>query len=282
MEAKMLTVVCVLVSAGLVAGHYNMPTVIMDNPSNSVCPPDSHMDAVRTQLSNKISGMLAKTCGGSEYGWKKIAFLNMTDPDQNCPAAWRLYEYGLERACGRPVGVESCDSVQYSSDGYAYTQVCGRITGYQYASPDAGNHVLFNPTPGNEINEPYLDGISITYGNPRTHIWSFYGSVNPYVCCDTQHADNLESLGFIGNNSFCDTGNPTDRPWPDTHFTDHPLWDGINHCAASTTCCTPHPGPWFYTTLPLPSLYDIEVRICADQSTNDEDTPVKLIELYVK
>ena len=278
----MVTVVCALVSACLVAGHYHIPTVIMDNPTNSACPPDSYLDAVRNQLNKNISDMLQSTCGDSRSGWKQVAFLNMTDPDENCPDAWRLYQDGSVRACGRPVGGASCNSVNFSPDGYAYTKICGRVTGYQYASPDAGNHISFNPTPGNEINEPYLDGVSITYGIVRRHVWSFYGSLNPTGCCDSRHANNLESLGFVGTNSFCDTGNPTNAPWPNTHFIDHPLWDGINRCAGSTTCCAPHPGPWFYTSLPLPTMDDIEVRICADQSTADEDTPVGLIELYIK
>ena len=129
-----LTIVCALISAGIVTGQYSMPTVVMDTPSNSECPPDHYMDAVRAQISNKVSGMLDKACGNPVFGWKQIAFLNMTDPDQNCPTAWRLYEYDSERACGRlATDGESCNSVQYSSDGYAYTQVCGRITGYQYA-----------------------------------------------------------------------------------------------------------------------------------------------------
>ena len=114
--------------------------------------------------------------------------------------------------CGRPVGGASCDSVVFSVDNYAYTRVCGRVTGYQYASPDAGIHYVYNPTPGNAINEPYLAGVSITHGSPRQHIiWSFYGSENTQKCCALRHINNMESLGFIGNNSFCDIGNP-DNP----------------------------------------------------------------------
>ena len=275
MEAK-LTVVCILVSTGLVAGQYHFPAVTIHTTTNSLCPPHK---AIRAQISESILVNLPKfECGDPEIGWRQVAYLNMTDPDQTCPDARRLYQDGSIRACGRPVGGASCDSVNFSPDGYAYTKICGRITGYQYASPDAGNHITFNPTPG---NEPYLDGVSITYGIVRQHIWSFYGSLNPTGCCDSRHANNLESLGFIGTNSFYDTGNPTDTSWGNTHFTDHPLWDGINNCAGSTTCCAPHPGPWFYTSLPLPTMDDIEVRICADQSTADEDTPVGLIELYI-
>ena len=277
MGAKLFTVVCALVSASLVAGHYHFSTVIMDTPTNSVCPPERHLDAVRSQLTNKVSDALASSCGDSRQGWKRIAFLNMTDADQTCPDAWSLYQVGSVRACGRQEGEASCDSVFYQIESYAYTKVCGRVTGYQYASPDAGHHDNYE-----SINEPYLDGVSIMYGDPRQHIWSFYGSIDSYGCCGSDHANNLESLGFIGNNSFCDTGNPSNAPWGNAHFTDHPLWDGINRCAGSTTCCAPHPGPWFTTSLTLPSIYDIELRICGDEHTHNEDTPITLIEIYVK
>ena len=128
MGTKLLTVVCVLVSAGLVTGRYYIPTVIMDTSTNSVCPPDSHMDAVRSQIADKISNVLANSCGDSRSGWKQVAFLNMTDPDETCPDAWRLYQDGSVRACGRPVGAASCNSVYFSPGGYAYTKVCGRVS----------------------------------------------------------------------------------------------------------------------------------------------------------
>ena len=91
--------------------------------------------------------------------------------------------------------------------------MCGRRTGYQHASPDVG---VYTGTPENAINEPYVDGVSITYGTPRKHIWSFYGGWGPATCCAQEHIDNTESLGFIGDNNFCDTGNPNNEPWGNT------------------------------------------------------------------
>ena len=256
-----------------------MPTVRMEGADDTACPSDVHLDAVKSQLFKKISSLLY-TCGGA--GWRRVAFLNMSESNRTCPEQWRLYEEDSLRVCGRPVGGPSCHSVQYSVDNFAYTRVCGRVTGYQYASPDASTHFVYNPTPGNAINEPYLDGVSVTHGSPRQHIWSFYGSVNTLQCCSQAHITNMESLSFIGNNSFCDTGNPEHRPWGGTLFTYHPLWEGITLCRDSETCCSSHSGPWFHVTLDVPSIQDIEVRICSDQHTNNEDTPVELVEIYVR
>ena len=282
MAANLCLAVCFLLTACLVAGNvHRIPTVRMETPDDSTCPTDQYMEAVRAQIADKIYG-LAQQVACSGPGWKRVAFLNMSDPSQSCPLQWRLYDQDSLRLCGRPAGGPGCFSVQYSTDGVAYTQVCGRVIGYQYASPDAGNHITYTPTPGNEINEAYLDGVSITYGSPRQHLWSFYAGLYSHICCEVRHNSNREGLGFIGNNSFCDTGNPDNRNWGGELFTYHPLWEGLTQCHDSPTCCTDHAGPWFYVKLNLPSIQDIEVRICGDQNTNDEDTPVELVEIYVK
>ena len=63
--------------------------------------------------------------------WHRIAYLNMTDPSQQCPSNWRQYNVNASvRACGR-FGV-SCPGVFYSV-GHQYSKVCGRIIGYQVA-----------------------------------------------------------------------------------------------------------------------------------------------------
>ena len=260
---------------------YHIPTVTMATPDNSSCPPDSHMDAVRSELSNQLSDVMASKVGCIGSGWRQVAFLNMRDPNQTCPLAWRLYN--SFRVCGRWASdVASCDPVRFSSSGYAYTQVCGRITGYQFGSPNGGRHKNYSPDEELPINEPYLDGVSITCGRPRKHIWTFFGEMNSVTCCSDKHINNTESLGFIGGKSFCDTGNlGTEVPQKEV-LTEHPLWDGITYCPSSDTCCTPHSGPWFHTTLPLPTMADIEIRICGDQKTANEDTPLELVEIYVK
>ena len=296
METQLCIVVCVLVSAGLVAGQvYHFPTVSLDTPDNSVCPPDSQLEDVRTDIFNRVSGILFQrvanktttipACGGS--GWRQVAFLDMTDPNQTCPQPWRLYSQDSVRACGRQQSnTATCDSVQFSPDGYEYTQVCGRITGYQYATPDGytgPNHVFDPPDGILDLDDPYLDGISITHGTPRHHIWSLYGGVREFgagCCGDIGSLSDHPSS--VGANYFCDTGNPTNSDIFFRLFTEHPLWDGIANCASNDTCCAPHSGPWFKTNLTAPSTDNIELRICGDEPTSNEDTPLELIKIYIK
>ena len=40
--------------------------------------------------------------------------------------------------------------------------------------------------------------------------------------------------------------------------------------------------PWFSVQLPAPTTDMIEVSICADESTDNEDTPIELLEIYVQ
>ena len=279
---KLFFALCALVSAGLVAGQvHHLPTFSMDTLGDSACPPENQLDGIRADISNKISDFLAEkvSCGGA--GWRRVVLLNMTDPSQTCPSQWRLYEQDSLRLCGmKTFSGSACDSVKFDTEGRAYTKVCGRIIGYQYASPNGATHD--NPTAANAINEPYLDGVSITYGRPRKHIWSFFGMFTPWRCCEEKHLNNTEFLGFVGNNSFCDTGNIDNADWQETLFTNHTLWDGVAGCVNSATCCHSSAGPWFQTTLAAPTVSDIEVRICSDQHTDNEDTPLELVEIYVK
>ena len=218
MRTQLYIAVCVLISAGLATAQiYHIPAVSLDTPDNSVCPPDAQLETVRNSISGNLSDILVEIaankttipettitipeCGGS--GWRRVAFLNMTDPDQTCPSSWRLYSQDSVRACGRQeTDTASCDSVQFSPDGYEYTQVCGRIIGYQYATPeglvDSRNPNYITLTPGYEVKFAYVDGVSVTYGSPRQHIWTLYGEYKPDRCCGA--VDTL--LPFNENSSF--------------------------------------------------------------------------------
>ena len=110
---------------------------------------------------------MEQICGSS--GWTRMAYLNMSDPTEECPSGFKLHSQNGVRACGRPVTSEgSCLSVRFSSHSISYSQVCGRVYGYQKGSVDG-----FYREGSTSINGNYVDGISITNGNPRRHLWTF-------------------------------------------------------------------------------------------------------------
>ena len=209
-------------------------------------------------------------------GWTRLTYLDMTDATQNCPSGFRLYQSGGVRACGRPAtNSGSCVSVQFPSNGISYSQICGRVTGYQYHSPDA-----FATTGPVNINSYYVDGVSITRGSPRQHVWTlvngFSDSYDVNICnCGQQHQN------FIGNNYFCESGNPTNTG--NKLFIADPLWDGQGCGSLESSCCNVPGIPWFHRDYGSTTTTDyIELRVCGDEATSNEDSPVSFYEIYVK
>ncbi len=233
---------------------------------------------------NNTSASHMNTLCGSDGGWTRLAHINMTDPAENCPGGLRLYDVNGVRACGRPVtGSGSCHSIQYPSNGVQYNQVCGRVRGYQYYSTDA----VFGQR--NDINSFYVDGVSVTRGSPRQHIWTLMAGVkedntiSAYTSpCQTgsKQAGNVQS--FISNDYYCESGNPVQpRGFVSVLYTDDPLWDGYKCHGLESDCCKLS-LPWFHKQLGTTTNDYIEVRVCGDQSTDDEDTPIDQLEMYVK
>ena len=128
-----------------------------------------------------------------------------------------------------------------------------------------------------------MASVAITHGNSgsRQHIWSFGGGfTGPDNPCPCVSGTTIPS--FVGEDYFCETGNDNAVDWAGMFFADDPLWDGQD-CGTSNTCeCTLNNPPWFCKQLPQATTDDIEVRICGDESRSNEDTPVELIELYVR
>ena len=119
-----------------------------------------------------------ETLCDSDGGWTRLAHINMTDPAENCPGGLRLYDVDKVRACGRPVnGGGSCHSIKYPSHSVRYNQVCGRVRGYQYCSPDSIYEFRGGVQHHNNINSYYVDGVSLTRGAPRQHIWTFIAGI---------------------------------------------------------------------------------------------------------
>ena len=165
---------------------------------------------------------------GSGGGWTRLAYLNISDSTVNCPFGFKLYQSGGVRACGRPTSsVGSCTSVQFPSNGISYSKVCGRVVGYQYVSPDADYPGDYTDEPygtvidtnHNDINSYYVDGVSITHGSPRQHVWTLMAGLSSsgthpwtgdsrYNCpCSPGSPQNSTLQSFIGNDYYCESGN---------------------------------------------------------------------------
>ena len=222
------------------------------------------------------------TCGDVGEGWRRVAHLNMSHTAEQCPTGFRLYQQNGVRACGRQSS--GCQSVKFPSYGISYSQVCGRVTGYQYGSPDA----LEITSPRDDINLAYVDGVSITRGNPRKHIWTFMAGLqansiysNGEYDCPCAPNSPVIPYSFMGNDYFCESGSP--GKWDLTTFhTADPLWDGKKCGLIEEDCCNAPGIPWFNKVLEQPTTDYIELRVCANSAINNEDIPLSYYEIYVK
>ena len=222
-------------------------------------------------------------CGSG--GWTRLAYLDMSNSTETCPSGFRLYQSRGVRACGRPVTSSgSCVSVQFPSNGISYSQVCGRVTGYQYAAPDAINYPTHSYR--SDINSYYVDGVSITRGSPRQHVWTlmagFSDSLTYSFTCPCNNGNTVPVQSFIGNDYFCESGT-TGNAIPHILFTSDPLWDGQGCGSLESPCCNVTGIPWFHRDYGSTTTTDyIELRVCANQGTFFEDVPVSYYEIYVK
>ena len=279
-----------------------------DSSSSSFSPIPTSCQEIRNKQPNSPSGVyLLKTAtNGTKYvycnmeelcgsggGWTRLAYLDMSDATVNCPSGFRLHQSGV-RACGRATSSGgSCVSVQFPSNGISYSQVCGRVVGYQFASPDA----TVSGASHNDINSYYVDGVSITRGSPRQHVWTLMAGLleasyhlrsndgRHYNCpCSQGSIQNSTLQSFIGNDYFCESGNPaTDGTFQSILYTSDPLWDGERCGILEGNCCTSRPSlPWFNKLLNTATTDYLELRVCGDESTSNEDVPVSFYELYVK
>ena len=218
-------------------------------------------------------------------GWYLVVQLNMSNPVQQCPSVWRDYSNIARgvRGCRRPETTSGSCSATFYATSRQYSRVCGRVIGYQYGGTDA-----FGKSTGQTIDSYYVYGVSVTNGAPRNHIWTLAAGYSEggysrqafnCPCSNPDHSDNVLPPSFVGNNYYCESGNPT-NVYVTNHlyFTD-PLWDG-QQCEGE--CCSNGKSPpWFSVELPSSTTNDIEVRICIPQGSYD-GVAIQLLELYVQ
>ena len=217
------------------------------------------------------------TCGGTG-GWRRVVYLDMTDPNTDCPSGLRETGYS-KRTCGRSTdGRFICDSATFPVSGGEYSQVCGRIKAYHW-----GRARGFSQYDGyyerNTIDDVYFSGVILTHGSPRQHIWTFAignGENHTYTfdsCpCDTKH--HIRIPPFVGEDYFCESGyifqGYGDPSFISLHSNDT-LWDGMD-CISSSKCCSHHNPPYFTKTLSTPITDNIELRVCGILPIRTENT----------
>ena len=219
-------------------------------------------------------------CGGSTGGWTRVAYLDMSNPEHQCPTGLRL-KASPKRMCEKMSSSPGCASIVYPTHGQEYSRVCGKINAYQGSHPAA-----FRPYKQRNsltLNDSYVDGVSLTCGTgPRQHIWTFAAAYSDksFDCfCDAQQAKGVVPP-FVGRDFFCETGSRTGAEY-DEFFGEDPLWDGEG-CSSQADCCGYNNPPWFCKRLSQPSTQDIEMRLCLNEHMVYGNVLIEMVDIYVQ
>ena len=219
--------------------------------------------------------MLTRHCG-VKGGWMRVAHINMTAPGAACPSNFRQIT-SPKPLCGKTAAnTASCSSEIFPSLGIPYSKVCGQAVGYQYYSMDS----FHGPR---DINTYYVDGVSITHGSPRKHIWTYAIGLSDnqdydgkYNCPCAVHP-GPDPPSFVKEHYYCESGNI--GPYENQYYIDDPLWDGKG-CGSGNNCCSQSGLPWFCRDLPQDTTEYIEVRLCANEG--GEEPYIEILELLVQ
>ena len=283
-------VVCLLFSLSVIAGlstihivkigHFSFRPAAScaglspSSPAGYYWVKDSKNSSVRVYCDMTMS------CGGG--GWMRVAELNMKNSNHKCPSSLEERRDPPHlRTCVRNEASAGCSSVELSTNNVRYSTVCGRIVAYQVGRPNQFDSEGDDPRDP-DINAEYLDGLSLTYGDMRKHIWSFAASVSEDQTCICDNDEGTSPPKFIGQDYFCEAGVVRDEDSMEGKLlSGDPLWDGTG-CKHGNTCCTFNNPPWFHKRLPQPTADDIELRACRDKEVDNEDLAIEIVEIYTQ
>ena len=216
-------------------------------------------------------GDLISSCVGVGGIWKRITSFNITAGD-DCPSPWVKSSHNGVSFCIPASTAAGCYSVNYSTNGMSYQRVCGRASGYQKGIPSAFNGNAMS------IDNYYVEGLSITHGNPRQHIWTYavgltgtgFGGSHDCPCDGGSNPPT-----FVGSHYYCESGAGSSYELVNEYYLFNVLWDG-GCCSACSNL------PWFYRQLSDATQDDIEVRSCMDELFDNEAVLITNLELYVQ
>ena len=196
--------------------------------------------------------------------------------DSTCPGTWQTITTPRRLCIGSTT--PGCASAYFPTRGVTFEHICGLTKSYQKGIPDA-----FRAT-SQSIDDVYVDGISITLGSPRKHIWTYAVSHSDNhnagpSNCPCAPVPGASPPAFVKDDYYCESGT-TGVPIHASFYLSDPLWDGKG-CPAGNGCCAQMGMPKFYRKTIEPSNENIEVRICKTGAHSDEDTAIEELHIYV-
>ncbi len=137
------------------------------------------------------------------------------------------------------------------------------------------------------LEQVYVDGVSITYGRPRKHVWTLAAAMDEArdaatmnracPCTNTELTYGGVLPPFVGDDYYCETGSRSTAHAK--YFMRDPLWDGMG-CGPESACC--NHTQWFCKDLGETTTSNLELRVCTNEATTTENILLEDIEFYVQ
>ena len=194
-----------------------------------------------------------------------------------CPGEWISYVGANGRQyCTSTDGTPQAEWVITSP--CPYSEVNGVLLGDQKGNCDA-----FTDQDSSSIKENYVDGVSITYGNPKQHIYTYAVGREEKArleSCECHGSTYTDYPIFVGWDFLCDSGM---KPYTAqaSAIGQRVLWTGEG-CDERSSCCHAAGAPWFYKILPETVHDRIQIRIMTDDAHADEMVLISEIIMFVR
>ena len=207
-----------------------------------------------------------RTCGNITGGWMRVADISVSANSDSCPG--ELYQIGSSNHYGCKIETpnSASSSLFFSTHNTRYSHICGEVTAYQMGSLKAFNRLSAVDTSDElSIDMSYVNGISITHGCPRKHIWTFAAAHTGQGQSSCPCNDGHQPPSFVGNDYTCDLGcNPRNIDNTDYYH----LWEGSS-CDFYPPCCSNSRVP-FFKLLSQPTTDYIELRVMHEVNMNED------------
>ena len=164
----------------------------------------------------------------------RVGYLDMTNSSHQCRSGFTEHRDSNICTCRRTDTSAGCGSVMMDVP-YQYSRVCGRVRAFQFGTTNA---FCFRATAS--IDSNYVDGVILTHGSPRQHIWTFVSGLHKNIghessACPCSDVRAPPPPAFVGNDYFCDSGNPQPAPPNPTVFQ-------MTHCGMGMVVCLRAPA----------------------------------------
>lgn len=205
-------------------------------------------------------------------GWTQV--LDLDASSDECFVDWA--QSTDPDTCTRGTDAAGFVSAEVPTLGLPYAEVRARLEGVQFGSPDA-----FHTTA--TLDQAYVDGVSLTWGSPRQHLWTFAAGVSDdgtTFAGDTCPCRGGETPpSFVGGAYTCESGQSS-AEWAAVWYDADALWDGSGF---DEDCTSIGSQPWFERGLSTATTTEpLELRVASDQESANEDVGIREGEILVR